>query len=610
MLITGIGMFLRILACWQMSGLQSVQSPSQVTDMATYLRLADDILKGKFPDHFDYQPFYYTVFLPLCRFVSTSCWSTMTAQIALGALAIFLAGLTAGKLFGKKAGLMAALLLAISRMHVFYTPFALFEVLQSFWLILILWFATICWKQNKPWHWILMALILAAATLTRGNAVLLLPGILVLLIWRNWDRRLKALLLALAVIVLFELPQLPFSIRNYHFTGRWCGASTAGDKVLALGNTPEAPPGGLEYPLTYSRWVADAEKRPEEGRVSVPRHILTWASKEPFVFLELKFRSLLLFWDKQEIPNNVSLAVEGQSCVLTSTPVLLPFGILGTIALLGLLVTLRFATPTQKVLGLNAPTLLFLAYMVFTYWFGTALFYNLARFRLSAIPLLCVTGSATMIEFNHFLFTFKRLKERAEKKKLIRSYVFPIILVALVVNCVYSMYQNIIEPSFMRVARSNGVKVSFPDTTLIYDHGPLMFGGFNFIGIPSQGFAIDKTFVVDPEECKSGNYYVRIPVFLQPGSIISGHFTHGEHVISITPSNLKKERFITWLEVKVPSLNFVENTVRFTWIFPQGNNFGVGIDSFRYYSRTRYILPDGTNIPMEAEAAVEFQIMK
>ena len=50
----------------------AVTVPSVITDMKTYLDLADQILKGKFPETFYYQPFYYAVFLPLCRFISTS----------------------------------------------------------------------------------------------------------------------------------------------------------------------------------------------------------------------------------------------------------------------------------------------------------------------------------------------------------------------------------------------------------------------------------------------------------------------------------------------------------------------------------------------------------
>ena len=278
-----LALAVRLAVCTCLADHPSVVRPSSQTDMATYIRLASEISRGQWPDHFDYQPFYYTVFLPFCRMLSgDSPWGAMALQALLGALAVWLTGLCAARLFGKNAGVLAAFLLAFSRVHAFYTPFMLLEVVQSFWLALILWLACIAWRGNRVWHWAVLALLVSLATLTRGNAVLLMPGLVALAAWRNWKAHGRAIALAALVIVLFELPQLPYSIRNYRHTGRWCGASTAGDKVLALGNTPEAPPGGLEYPLTYHKWVAQSDLRPEEGRVSVKTNIIRWFLHDPW----------------------------------------------------------------------------------------------------------------------------------------------------------------------------------------------------------------------------------------------------------------------------------------------------------------------------------------
>ena len=59
----------------QNGGKNSAVSPASVTDMATYLKLADDILNGSFALPFYYQPFYYAIFLPVIRFFSTSPWA-------------------------------------------------------------------------------------------------------------------------------------------------------------------------------------------------------------------------------------------------------------------------------------------------------------------------------------------------------------------------------------------------------------------------------------------------------------------------------------------------------------------------------------------------------
>ena len=62
-LVFAIALLVRLIVCWQLSGTHSVVSPSDVTDMETYRRLALEIRQGHWPAVFDYQPFYYTLSL-------------------------------------------------------------------------------------------------------------------------------------------------------------------------------------------------------------------------------------------------------------------------------------------------------------------------------------------------------------------------------------------------------------------------------------------------------------------------------------------------------------------------------------------------------------------
>ena len=52
-----IGLMLRLTMCACLANHPSVIHPSKQTDMATYIRLAAEISRGEWPDHFDYQPF-------------------------------------------------------------------------------------------------------------------------------------------------------------------------------------------------------------------------------------------------------------------------------------------------------------------------------------------------------------------------------------------------------------------------------------------------------------------------------------------------------------------------------------------------------------------------
>ena len=74
--ITVVALGLRLVVCAELQDLPSVRTPWIGTDMATYRRLAMDLLAGKLPDAFYYQPFYYAVFLPaVYASLGSGAWS-------------------------------------------------------------------------------------------------------------------------------------------------------------------------------------------------------------------------------------------------------------------------------------------------------------------------------------------------------------------------------------------------------------------------------------------------------------------------------------------------------------------------------------------------------
>ena len=101
------------------------------------------------------------------------------------------------------------------------------------------------------------------------------------------------------------LMQLPFIVYNSIQEKRLCGSSTASSAVLALGNTPEAPPGGLEYPESYHVFMGNEKNR------SVPFQILDYLFAEPLAYLELTFRKVMFFYDEKDLPNNVNMPLQG-----------------------------------------------------------------------------------------------------------------------------------------------------------------------------------------------------------------------------------------------------------------------------------------------------------
>ena len=641
--VFALALLLRLIVGFQVADTPTALSPLKVTDMATYRTLALAIRQGDWPEVFDYQPFYYTVFLPLAYWFSPTGgpWPVILLQSLVGACTVWLTGASAGRIFGRKAGVLAALLLALSRFHIFYTPYLLLEVWFSFWCALVLYCTLRCLggkrrqtagqsgsapaeeacpvsegdsggptagpscpapSEGSGWYWpALLGLAASGALLTRGNALLWLPGIILLLIWHEWHQWKRLALHLLLFLVCFLLPIVPYSIHNSRATGHFAGASVAGGKVLMLGNSPEAPPGGLEYPRTYDFWLTDAD----HGQMSVPAHILQWIRQKPLAFLELKFRALLAFWDAHEIPNNISYEVQGKESSFLQCPLLLPWSVLGTLGLAGMFYACR--------LGKRRRLALF--WMMLAFWGATSAFYILARFRIGFLPLLCCAGAGVITIWVRRLYSTKFIKRQP---KFILPC-FALFLAFYVVNFAYPSYQELAEPALQRHINPDGMNLEFPRHFVIYDHGPLVTGN-SFIEVPSQGLVLTKRFRL-PEEFRERlandgvDRVVRQRLMLRihtlqrglPAAVLSYNGTQ----LSVTPT-MRFMRGVQWLcfdfVAPLPSEG-IQAIFRFDLgASPQVRNFSIALDNLRDYGRTSLRLPGIDEEVMPAEAVVEWEI--
>lgn len=482
-----VGLLIRLIAGFQLyRGDGRVANPSEVTDMWTYLHLSREILSGNFPQEFYYQPFYYSVFLPIVRLFSRdSVIPVIIAQSLCGAAAVFLAGLIAARIAGRKAGCIAATLLALSQICILYTPYALLETMQSFWLILLLYLVFFAWSSNKLWQWFVVGVILSFAILSRGNAWIFLPAIF-LAVWfaaRKKEKRLKFTAIACSVVLLGTiLPQLPFMAVNSIKYGSLRGPSTAGGNVLALGNSPEAVPGGLFYPETYELWVE------KEKEISIPEQIYSWAKEEPLAFLELQFRKVYLFWNQGEIPNNISPEAAIKAAPIMNSLRFIPTGIIMVAALVCIFLNLR------KMFKGKERLLIAILFVLF-YNFAMAAFYILARFRVPCVPLMCVLAGCGIY------FLYKKLCILQDRPKHIFTGAFVLLLSWFIVYPGYDYYREYYEPMIMRTVRPDGVNVpNRKGGRLIYDNGPRILGGWIIAGNTPQ---LSKKFALK-EEIKPG----------------------------------------------------------------------------------------------------------
>ena len=535
-----VGVALRLWVAFDLAavngGLNNMMLPSKVTDMATYIDLADKIASGAYSGEFYYQPFYYAVFLPLVRICGGGVWTVAVLQILLGGATILLAGLIGEKLVGRFGGAVAAWLTALSPALMLYAPFHLNETVQAFNLTLFFYLALIAFERRRWYWWAICGVVAGIAALTRGNAILLVIPVAALGVRHfvcDKARRRRIAGYAAVFAAALLLVELPFIWRNTRVTGHLCGPSTASGAVLALGNTPEAPPGGrepglpagpMEYPESWHRMM----KLQSEG-ISVPRQMWDWFRGEPGAFLELQFRKLLLFWDGREIPNNVSLYGEGRASTVLSFLDLGGFNLLVVLAIAGALLML----PRLR-RGEGGVWLLY--GFVVVYWLSIALFYILSRFRAPILPLAAVMAGGVA----DFLTREKLLRQRLWAA-------VAALLAGVFVSCfAYEFYRNSCESAIMRCVRPDGTKIADREGKIwIFDHGPQTFGTWQ--GVEAKpGMKLEKRFVGG----RSG--VMRLKVFAsRPGAFLTtvgaARLKEGENDVDL----IALENLDGWFAVEV-----------------------------------------------------------
>lgn len=605
-IITGAGILLRLIVSAQLTAMPSVANPSSVTDMATYQKTAQGILNGRWPDFFYYQPFYYAVFLPIIyKVFGTGPWGVIFIQTLLAGATVWLTGLSCAKLFGRTAGIIAALLLALSRTHIFYTPYLLIAVLQSFWIVLLLYIA-IRFRETRGKkalrNWILLSVFAALGTLTRGNILLLTPIFLLLLIEKERKSIPKIAVYTGLFVVLFYLPQLPFAIKNYTHFGRWTGPSSAQDAVLALSNTPEATPGALviPYPDAYSAWMKKASND-NPNRRSVIMQMLDWFKEEPLALPELKFRALLLFWDHDEIWNNIAMQNEGKaSSVLRKSPFLIHFGAISMFGLAGI-VLLLLKNP------LRHRKRFFLALLAVFYCLATVLFYILTRFRLPMYPFLAVLSGYFLSAVISAVTGFLHKKRFPDFKKQTIYLVGAATIAAFFTFAAFDRYRDNLEAPLIRIARPDGTRLAIDGKMKIYDHGQNLYGGWVPEELPPKEISYNKTFVLPNGYSQLSGNFLRIAMLSAKGGnvavkVVCKHFDKPvvQHE-TVKPS----AGIITWVDVPLPDFSVNKRDVTFNVAF-RAKTPGIAIifDYQRDYGRTDLQVGE-TQLPVEA--VIEFR---
>jgi tetratricopeptide (TPR) repeat protein len=319
-------------------------------------------------------------------------------QVAIGATSCVLLARAGRSFFPGNTGFLAGLLLAIYPVAIFFDCSIQKTVLDSFFVCALLAVAGGLRERAGGRRWAAAGVVLGLLALTRENALIFLPVLLIWLFvaWRSepWIKRFRwsGLLLAGLVAVL-----LPVALRNQIVGGEFHLTTSQFGPNFFIGNNRNA--GGFYGPLVWDHGSAKFERNDATllaeqatGRALSPGEVSRyWTTRtfaeigeDPGRWLGLLGRKWLLFWNVNEAGDTDDPNTYGEwSSLLRTLMRVLNFGTICPLAVLG-------ACLTWPRRGELWP----LYAMVLGYAASVTAFYIFSRYRFPIVPVLLLFASA------------------------------------------------------------------------------------------------------------------------------------------------------------------------------------------------------------------------
>lgn len=341
-------------------------------------------------------------------------------QAVLGSISCALLGLAAHHLFGRAVGLVAGLMLAVYAPAVFFDGLIQKSSLDVFLLCLLLALVTLPLAAPRPttskpyvrrFRWLAVGVTLGALSLTRENALLLMPVVLVWLWMRGRSSVATGASTAACLVAGVAVVVFPISLRNWIVGGEFHLTTAQAGPNFFIGNNPNAD--GTYVPLRVGRGSPEFERADatelatralghplSTGEVSSywTTSALAYISDHPIDWLALERRKFRLLWNRAEVIDTESQeSHEDYSPVLRLLASFAHFGVLAPLACFGAWLTWperRRLWPLYAMIG--------------TYLLSVMAFYVVARYRLPLVPMLIIPAAAGVIRAGRLLAAASR----------------------------------------------------------------------------------------------------------------------------------------------------------------------------------------------------------
>jgi len=356
---------------------------------------AQDITDGNYFGDTTYfrAPFYVFCLAALYTISGPSILAARIFGMAIGVASVFMTFLLGYKIFNRRIGLTAALVQAIYPVSMYFEGELLLDPLFTLLLQITLYRLFIWHHDRTVINLAAVGVFTGLAAITRPTALILIPVIILLILWRchglgRIAQRTTIFLFAVGI------PIAPIFVRNLAVAGDPVLISSQGGINLYIGNNEHADglsaimpePLGHNWRIEDVTYIAenDAGRKLKPGEVSSywTGRAVKWTTEHPLGFITLYLKKIYFSLSNREISNNRSLPHFFEKVsLLTYNPIC--FALIFPFAVIGGLTAFRRSKSVRLLL------LVMTAYIL-----TTSLFFFASRFRLPLLPCFIILAAS------------------------------------------------------------------------------------------------------------------------------------------------------------------------------------------------------------------------
>ncbi|MBD3178245.1 MAG: hypothetical protein GF417_00855, partial [Candidatus Latescibacteria bacterium] len=368
-----------------------------IIDEQTYSEHALKLLEtGNIREGFFWQSPFYPFFLTAVYSVlGRSIVGVKIIQLIIGSLTSGMVFLLGQRIFGRKAGVAAAVITILCGPLLFFETKLLATSWASFWAVSLLLLILRAERSSRIPDLALVGICCGLAAVTRANLILfIIPALLWLAvtIFRSGISPVRAAAGTGVILAALLAVLIPVSALSYMTNDNFSPLPQSGSLNLYLGNNPNTDRTlmirpGMEWKDLIREPTLHGARTNSESREYFARLFREYVVSRPIGYLTGLFSKTAQFFNSREMPRNIDPYTEREFSRLYSLLIWkvggfgFPFGVIIILAVLGII---RFGS------RIPVPVSLFLVF----YPLSVILVFVASRYRVPYIPVLAVPAAA------------------------------------------------------------------------------------------------------------------------------------------------------------------------------------------------------------------------